>query len=447
MAERGALATAEAIRRGETSALAACDAAVAAIEERDGAINAVVVRDFDRARAQARAIDARIARGEAGGAFLGVPMTVKESFDVAGLRTTWGFAEHREHFAREDAVAVKRLKAAGAVILGKTNVPTGLADLQSINPIYGRTNHPFDASLTPGGSSGGAAAALAAGMVPLEVGSDIGGSIRVPSSFCGVWGLKPTYGLLSSEGHYYPGTDGARAALGVIGPMARSADDLAAALDVLARHPLPRADEVREPRGLRVLLLTEHPLARADAAIAGAIRNIGDALARDGAEVEDRTDLLPNLVAQHADYWKMLLIAMSRGAPQDGSAPASLTDWFDLHDAQARNARAWRRLFERYDAVIAPALGSNAYPHPPEGDMAQRTLRIDDEDTPFGVQFAWPGLATFPGLPAAAAPIGADARGLPIGAQFITDQYRDHHAIRVAALAYALAPTANRRAA
>ncbi|MEO5938048.1 MAG: amidase family protein, partial [Sphingomonas sp.] len=214
MTERSAIETAAAIRSGETNALLECEAAIARIEARDGPINAVVVRDFDRARHQAREADRRLAAGETG-PLLGVPMTVKESFDVAGLPTTWGLEAARDFVPKDDAVSVKRLKAAGAVILGKTNVPPLLADLQSNNPIYGRTNNPHNHDRVAGGSSGGAAAALAAGMVPLELGSDIGGSIRVPAAFNGVWGHKPTFGALSREGHYFPGTDGAPGDLSV----------------------------------------------------------------------------------------------------------------------------------------------------------------------------------------------------------------------------------------
>ena len=225
--EKSAIETAKAIRSGETNALLECEAAIARIEARDGPINAVVVRDFDRARHQAREMDQRLAAGDSA-PLLGVPMTVKESFDLAGLKTTWGLEAARDFVAQDDALAVKRLKRAGAVILGKTNVPPLLADLQSNNPVYGRTNNPHNHDRVAGGSSGGSAAALAAGMVPLELGSDIGGSIRVPAAFNGVWGHKPTFGALSREGHFFPGTDGAPGELSVIGPSRASIRAMAA---------------------------------------------------------------------------------------------------------------------------------------------------------------------------------------------------------------------------
>lgn len=431
--ERGAVETARAIRSGETTALLECEAAIARIEARDGPINAVVVRDFDHARHQAREMDRRLAAGETA-PLLGVPMTVKESFDLAGLKTTWGMEAARDFVAKEDAEAVKRLKAAGAVILGKTNVPPMLADLQSNNPIYGRTNNPHDHDRVAGGSSGGAAAALAAGMVPLELGSDIGGSIRVPAAFNGVWGHKPTFGALDRDGHYFPGTDGAPGELSVIGPMARDPDDLALALDILSDHPLKQADN-RPASEYRLLILNAHPLARVAAPIADALDRLADALQDLGVSVDRKSELIPDLETQQRAYMKMLNITIARGVPQDGSAPTSLTEWFDLRDEQARNKRAWNRLFASYDAVIAPILGVTAFPHDPT-PLPKRVLDVDGEPTPFGAQFSFPGLATFPMLPATSFPIGLDPDGLPIGVQAIADTYLDHKAIAVARLAH-----------
>ncbi|HEU0044611.1 amidase family protein [Sphingomonas sp.] len=428
-----ALATAAAIRAGETTALAECEAAIARIEARDGEINAVVVRDFDRARAAARTFDAA---GDKSLPFAGVPMTVKESFDVAGLPTSWGFAEHADHIAGEDANAVQRLKAAGAIILGKTNTPVGLADLQSVNPNYGRTRNPRDGDRVSGGSSGGSAASLAAGYVPIELGSDIGGSIRVPAAFCGVWGLKPTFTALNPDGHYFPRTDNARLALSVIGPMARDAADLDVMLSVLAEIPLPRAND--KPVGqLRLLVLNGHPMAKVQRAIVGAIDILAEALRAAGAAVDRTSDLIPNLEKQHRAYWRMLSVGMSRGVPVDGGERASLSEWFELSDEQARNTRQWARLFAHYDAVIAPALGSTAFRHD-DTPLAERTLDIDGEATPFIHQFVFPGLATFPMLPAVSMPIGSDGDGLPIGVQVITALNHDHDAIRIAAIAHDL---------
>jgi amidase len=430
MTELSALATAAAIRAGDLTALNACEAAIARIEARDGAINAVVVRDFAAARAAAAALDAA---GPDDRPLFGVPMTVKESFDVAGLPTTFGFEEHRDHRPTRDAVAVARLKAAGAVILGKTNVPPGLADLQSTNPVYGRTSNPHAHDRVAGGSSGGSAAALASGMVALEIGSDIGGSIRVPAHFNGVWGLKTTYGALSRDGHVFPRTDGHAGPLSVIGPLARDADDLAVALDVLADVPLPCA-RVSTATGLRVLLLDSHPLASVADAIRAVVERLGQALERAGAQVMRHSEALPDQTGQFARYMRLLTITMARGAPSADGAQASLPDWFAMLDDQARTIRAWQRLFGTVDAVIAPVLGVTAFPHS-DVDLRQRMLTIDGVAAPFAMQFGFPGLATYPNLPACAVPLGADADGLPIGLQVITAHHRDHDAIAIGRIA------------
>ena len=435
--EASALATARAVQSGETSARAVCEATIERIEERDGALNAVVVRDFDRAREAASAVDARVAAGERL-PLAGVAMTVKESYDVAGLPTTFGFEEHRAFVPAADAVVVRRLKQAGAVIVGKTNVPPALADLQSNNPVYGRTRNAVNPNRVAGGSSGGSAVALGAGMVPLEMGSDIGGSIRVPAAFNGVWGHKPTWAVVPTDGHVFPGTDSARSVLSVCGPLARDAADLEAALDIVADHPVAPARRHEDNRW-RVLLLTGHPLAKVQRAIVEAMERLGATLEADGAALDTQTDLLPDLERQHDSYWQMLNIAMSRRTVlPEGQQPPTLESWFHLHDEQARLQRQWRRLFERYDVVIAPTVGMTAFRHDDEG-LATRRLDIDSEDTQFFHQFAFPGLATFPMLPATSVPIDRDPDGLPIGVQVIADLYADKTAIAAARAAHDLA--------
>ena len=429
MNERGAIETAAAIARGETSARAEAAAAIARIEERDGKINAVVVRDFERGLQAADEADARLARGERA-PLLGVPMTVKEAFNVAGLPTTWGFSEHSDYVADEDAVAVIRLKRAGAVILGKTNVPVGLADHQSVNRIYGRTKNPHDLSRTPGGSSGGSGAALASGMVPLELGSDIGGSIRVPAAFNGVWGHKPTYGALETAGHFFPRTNGANVPMGVIGPLARNVDDLVLALDLLADQPLPPAPE-RAAADWRIFLMSSHPVAPLSAAIVEKLEAIGATLEGGGATVDRASPLLPDLAGQFADYMQFLTVAISRGVPLDGSEPPSLAQWLDMVDRQARAIRAWGAFFAHYDAVIAPIFGTTAYPHD-DTRIFDRLLEIDGAATPYGAQMALPGLGNYPNLPGTSVPVGRDADGLPIGVQVLADRWHDHDAIALA---------------
>ncbi|MBK6706822.1 MAG: amidase [Sphingomonadales bacterium] len=415
------------IARGELSAVEATEAAIARIEALDGPINAVVVRDFGRARDQARLCDRARAAGQAG-PLNGVPMTVKESYDIAGLKTTWGFEFARDFVADEDAHAVKRLKQAGAVILGKTNVPVALADLQSVNPIHGRTNNPHDLSRVPGGSSGGGAAALASGMVPLEFGSDIGGSIRTPCHFCGVTGLKPTYGAIPFDGHYFPGMKGAPTVMAMTGPMARSAADLALALDLTSTLPLPRA-RAGGLKGARILLIESHPVADLDGAVAAALRAAADKAADAGAIIEHRSDLLPDLEAMHANYMKLLNIALAVRQPQSGDRPElAARDWLTLLDKQADRMREWQALFGEYDAIFAPVFGTTAFPHSDDPDWRKRSLTLNGQPSPFHTQIAWIALATYPGLPSVSVPVGGH-EGLPIGIQVIAPHWQDHTAV------------------
>ena len=437
---------ARAIGEGQLSARDACEAAIARIEARDGAINAVVVRDFERAREQASERDARRARGERA-PLLGVPMTVKEAIDVAGLPTTWGIAPFRDYRAKEDAVLVQRLKAAGAVILGKTNVPVGLADWQSFNPIYGRTVNPVDPSRSPGGSSGGSAAALASGMVAIEIGSDIGGSLRVPAAFCGVFAHKPTFGLVPNRGHGFPGTDGGGVELAVAGPMTRHAADLELELGVIVGPDVDAATGYRlelpppRPRDLaaaRLLFLDTHPNVTTSRVVVDAVAGVAEIAARAGAEVSRESGLLPDLRTAHAAYNEMLGAIFTRGSPTAKDV-ISAHRWMELLDTQFRLRRQWRALFARFDAVVAPAFGSVAYPHVDNPNDPGTMLHIDGKPTPYFEQLAWPGVATFPGLPATAAPVGATREGLPIGLQVIAGFLHDRTAIAVATWLHARA--------
>ena len=439
LAKAGAGELAQALAERRVSALQVCDAAIARIETGDTAINAVVVRDFERAREQARAADAALARGERR-PLLGVPITVKESFDIAGLPTTWGFDFALKLPVTEDAVAVTRLKAAGAVILGKTNCAFALADWQTGNPVYGRTVNPLASSRTPGGSSGGSAAALAAGFVPLELGSDLAGSLRIPAHCCGLFGHKPSHGVLARRGMRFPGHEGAHEdPLGVIGPLARNASDLSLAFDVLlgpdpdeavawrVALPVPRHARAAD---LRVLVAAEHPAAQASNDVRAAVQAVATALARAGATVHSASPLLPDLMAVTRAFGAMVSAFVTQGQP---GPVISAHEWLALLDEQARAHARCARLFEAFDVVLMPVFGTVAFPHFDEPDFARRTLRIDGVDTPYPAQGAWSAFASFAGLPATVVPVARDAEGLPIGVQIVGPYLHDRTTLAVAA--------------
>lgn len=459
----------DALRSKQVSAHELTQHAIARIERHDGAINAICVRDFERALEAARAADQALARGEAA-PLLGLPITIKESFNVAGLRTTWGFVTQRDFIAAEDALAVERIRAAGAIILGKTNVPVALGDWQSYNPIYGTTNNPFDLGRTPGGSSGGSAAALAAGFGALSLGSDIGGSLRAPAHYCGVYAHKPTYALCPARGHIpppFPPLPFERD-LAVIGPMARSAADLALLFDVIAGPdpidsgigyqlalPAPRRDTLN---GARVLLLDNHPLLPTSAVVQGALASLGATLRRAGASVAHDSALLPDLAANARLYMRLLLSFFGANFPPEIYAGAcaaaarldaadrslvaerlrgiALThrEWIEA-DAQRAALRArWRELFKQFDAVICPVMPTTAFVHDQSEPQEARQLSIDGAVVPYADQLVWPGIATLPGLPATALPVAQSPDGLPIGVQLIGPWLEDRTPLRLAEL-------------
>lgn len=459
---------AKALASKQVSAVELAQHAIDRIARHDGKINAICVRDFERALEAARAADAARARGDTR-PLLGIPLTVKESFNVAGTPTTWGFPQHKDYTPAEDALAITRVKNAGGVILGKTNVPIALGDWQSYNEIYGTTNNPFDLGRTPGGSSGGSSAALAAGYGPLSLGSDIGGSLRVPAFHCGVTAHKPSYGLAATRGHLVPplpaipmGRD-----LSVIGPMARSAADLALLLDVMAgpdpldigkayrlELPAPRHTRLQD---FRVLLIATDPLLPTDKAVRGAIERLADGLTKAGVAVTRESPLLPDFAASSRVYMRMLLAALSLGMPADVYAGAkeaaaklaesdtslgaerlrgialSQRDWLMADGARSRLKMQWHKLFESFDAVICPIMPTPAFPHDHTPDQEQRRIGIDGVAHVYTDQLVWPGIATLPGLPSTAIPLGL-ADGLPVGVQIVGPWLEDRTPLKLAEL-------------
>lgn len=460
---------AAALRAGEVTSVELTAEAIARIERDDEAINAICVPDFDRARAAARRADQARARGE-NRPLLGIPVTVKESYDMAGLPTTWGMPRHANYVPTEDAVQVSRLKAAGAVVLGKTNVPSMLRDIQSFNDIYGTTSNPWDHGRTSGGSSGGSAAALASGFGALSIGSDLAGSLRTPAHFCGIYAHKPTLGLAPARGMVAPPGPALPIDLdlAVAGPMARTARDLALLLDVMAGpDPLTHgiAYDVALPPArherlsdFRVLVVEEHPLIATGSAVRAGVNRVAEALVGDGARVQRRSSLLPDPTEAATLYMLLMLSNAAASLPvdvyeelrtgatalnaDDRSLDAarlrgmvlSHHDWVEANNRRELHRHGWRELFAEFDAVVCPITPTPAFPHDHNGGLEDRHIDIDGAAYPYFDQIVWAGVATMPGLPATAIPAGRSREGLPVGVQLIGPMFEDRTPLRLAEL-------------
>ena len=468
LAYRTASELVEALAQKQVSSRELVDAAISRIEALDPKINAVVARDFDRAREAATAADSALARGERR-PLLGLPMTVKEQFNVVGLPTSWGDPEFWRWYPAADSVAVQRLKDAGTVILGKTNVPLHLTDWQSYNDVFGTTNNPWDLGRSPGGSSGGAAAALAAGFVPLELGADAGGSLRAPAHFCGVFSHKPSLELVPERGSGFPGSPAipVRGDLSVIGPMARGATDLALELAVIAGPdersegigyklalPPPRHDKLA---GFRVLVINQHPLCPTEASIVAAVDALADRLARAGCQIVRASPNLPDLAQTTRIYYQLLFALFSADLPaavgeqveataralsfgDDSLAVAghrgliiSHPDWIHASRIRSDLRGRWQALFREVDVVLCPPMPTVAFPHD-HSPQFSRVLDIDGAKVPYSDQAVWAGIATLNGLPSTTMPIGHDKEGLPIGVQIVGGFLDDRTTIAFAGL-------------
>ncbi len=395
---------AELTRARQIGCLELLDTYLARVERLDPRLNAVVVRDAERARARARTLDN--AGPDEAGPLHGVPMTVKESFDYAGHPTTWGHAFRRDHRAATDALAVRRLEAAGAVVFGKTNVPVSLADWQSYNPVYGSTSNPWNLACTPGGSSGGSAAALAAGLCGLEIGSDIGGSIRVPAHFCGVFGHKSTWGLCSPRGHTMV-EGGAPTDISVIGPLARSARDLRLALLAImgpdpaetAQQPVLPPARAKRAEELRVAVWAQQPGQITSAETTKAVEAAARLLQSLGARVDfearpafDATEAfhlfvalldaalsarLPDHALEQRRAAKAHLPAddISAGAIMVRATDMTHREWLGLNARRQAMRLAWGAFFHDFDVLLCPAFGVPAFEHQQQVEMSQRRIR------------------------------------------------------------------------
>ena len=434
------------------------------VERLDPRVNAVVVRRFEAAREEARERDAELQRGEDLGPLHGVPMTVKESFDVPGLPTTFGFPEHIDNVAKKPALAVERLQRAGAIVFGKTNVPVGLADWQSFNPIYGVTHNPWNLERGPGGSSGGGAAALAAGLTGLEIGSDIGASIRNPAHYCGVYGHKPSFDIAARAGHSLPGMY-APSDISAIGPLARSAFDLELALQIIAgpnvrdgrawrlELPPPRKTGLSE---YRIAVMPSDPTAEVDDAVADEIEKLASWLERQGAKVDRRAR--PVDPARAHEVYVLLLRAATSARLTEEAREAQLRardtlgdradyyawhvrgntmshwEWLRLNNERHKMRLDWERFFEDYDLLLCPTAATTAFAHNPVGERWERMITVNGKDQPVTTQLFWAGYSGMVYLPSTVAPIAIAADGLPVGVQIVGPQYEDLACIRFAQL-------------
>jgi amidase len=410
----------------------------------DRAVGSVVTLDGDGALAAAREADRRLGQGAPVGPVHGLPMTVKDALETRGMRSTGGASELADNVPDADAPAVARLRAAGAIVVGKTNVPRFSGDMQSFNELFGTTNNPWDLGRTCGGSSGGAAAAVASGLTSCELGTDFGGSIRIPAHCCGVYGLKPTWGVVPQGGCIYD-LEGVltHADLGTVGPLARSADDLELLLSVLAgpadtdalawRLTLPEEPRDRLADFLIGVWFDDQfcPLEREYRLLFAAA---ADAIARCGARVEEQRPI--EFEPAFEVYWTLLAASSAADAAHLDSdhEPIAHAEYLRLAHQRECLAAEWARYFERYDVLLCPVVACPAFEHDHGEDMPARTVRIDGRDRPYLEIARWIGVPGVARLPVAVVPIGLTAGGLPVGMQVVAPAYRDRRAVRVAGL-------------
>ncbi|MGZ4683738.1 MAG: amidase [Acidimicrobiales bacterium] len=455
---------AEAIRSKEVSSRELFDMFAARIERLNPTVNAVVTLDLERGGAAATAADEATARGDDLGPLHGLPITMKDALAVHGMRSTGGAVELTDHVPDTDADVVARVQDAGAFVFGKTNVPRWSGDLQTYNAIFGTTNNPWDPGRVPGGSSGGAATSVALGFTSFEVGTDIGGSIRVPSAYCGVAGHKPSFGLVPTGGYLDHQAGGfTEPDVNVHGPIARSVDDLDLLLGVLAGPAPDRARawrvELPPPRhpaiaDYRVALWPDDPACRVSADTVAAVEAAGQALLDAGAVVDRAAR--PDIDADAASRLGLGLVgaavspAMSDdeyafvesmvGDPNLSEADAqtvaayaaSHRSWLAMDRDRALVRRAWASFFEHHDALVCPVIASPPFAHLHAGSMADRMIDIDGTTRRYSELLWWTVLIGMAYLPSTVIPAGRTADGLPVGVQIVGPYLDDRSTIAVA---------------
>lgn len=441
------------------------------IAKHNPAINAIVATDYENARKRAEEADAALASGEDWGLLHGLPMTIKDNLEVAGMPCTAGAPALKAHRPKRHADVVQRLLDQGAVIFGKTNLPRYGEDIQSYNEVYGQTNNPWDFSRTPGGSSGGAAAALSAGLTGLEIGNDIGGSIRSPSHFCGIYGHKSSFGIVPDRGMIppspgvFPGDQTMQTDILVSGPMARSAEDLDLVMNIIVCPELPekKAWQIKLPKPrkktlkeYRIGLWFDDPACPVDSGIGNCLQNAADALAKAGAEVSDkRPDIEFSKAVEVFSY--LLNGVMGMGVPPDmldqwmkdesslAETPEDTKAKFALgaiqrhrtwlmYDIERQILRGkWAAFFSEYDALLCPVSPVAAFPHDHQ-PFHDRTIEVNGAPRPYHDLMGWAGLTNAVYLPATVAPVGMTPDGLPVGVQIVAPYLEDRTSIHIAGL-------------
>jgi len=417
---------------------------LARVEKLNPSLNAVVTLDAERALEEARAADEATARGVSSGRLHGIPTTIKDAIETEGIRSTGGSADLATHVPVTDAPAVARLRDSGAVVFGKTNVPRWSGDIQTYNDIFGVTNNPWDHSRTTGGSSGGAAAAVATGMTSFELGTDIGGSVRIPSNFCGVFGHKPSFGIVPQRGYLDRVGGGITDAdINVFGPLARSAKDLEILLGIVAGPtgddakawrldlPRPRHDDLS---GYRIGTWLDDAHCEVDSDVVGVLASAADALRGAGAAVTDERPRVP-LADASALFASLISAAISVSTDKDiGDAfGGTHRTWLDLDQDRARMRAVWAEWFRDHDILLCPVMPMPAFPHDHNGTIMDRSVVINGRQRPQIETLSWTGLIGVVYLPSTVVPVGFTTGGLPVGIQVVGPYLEDRSTLFVAA--------------
>ena len=429
---------AAAIREGRLGSEELLDLFLARIASVDTQVNAVCTLAVEPARERCRAADVATARGESWGLLHGLPVTIKDAIATAEIRSTGGATALRDHVPTTDAPAVAALKAAGVIVFGKTNLPEWSGDWQSFNEMFGTTNNPWALTHTPGGSSGGAAAAVACGMTSFELGTDIGGSVRVPSAFCGVWGHKPSFGIIPTLGYLdEPGGGGSESDVNVFGPIARSAADLRLLLDVLAQPTPERSTawtlRLPEPtvaslQGLRVAVWFDEPELEVDSQMAAVLHAAAAAVESAGAVVDRAAR--PEIDVRSAWRNGARLIGAATSVSDD-DAPLTHHRWMQMDRQRVRARAAWAEFFADFDVLLCPVTVVTAFPHLQEGLWSNRRITINGRERDYVEIEGWPALIGSVYLPSTSVPVGRTAGGLPVGMQVVAPFLQDRTALLV----------------